>query len=171
MIRSVALYKAETIASNAIRLKHHKACREYSYTETIKEHNLGNRNHRSYATLTQNSSANLAQYSELRASQPLDYEARWPPMGQINSSMQQNMLPDIHQRTGYEENAADEIFSRHGVTKQNLYNPETSDFPFPGMHPIQENETNSTHLQLPYEVSKVSLHQNSQNYGPLNPEY
>ncbi|GIY53584.1 hypothetical protein CEXT_222941 [Caerostris extrusa] len=82
-----------------------------------------------------------------------------------------NNLPGIHQQTGYEENAADEMFSWYEVTKQNPYNPETSDFPFPGMHPIQENESNSMHLQLPYEVSKVSFHQNSQNYEPLNLEH
>ncbi|GIY13463.1 hypothetical protein CDAR_193281 [Caerostris darwini] len=131
--------------------------------------NLGNQHHQSYATIPQNSSANSAQNSDL-ITQSMDYEARWTSMGQMNFSMQQNMLPAMHQRTGYEEHAAAEMFSWYEFTKQNPFNPETSNFPFPGMPSIQENEQNTTHFQLPYEVSKVSLHQNSQNYEPINPE-
>ncbi|GIY99545.1 hypothetical protein CEXT_91301 [Caerostris extrusa] len=40
------------------------------------------------------------QNSDLRASQPMDYESRWSSMSQINSAMQQSILIDIHQQTG-----------------------------------------------------------------------
>ncbi|GIY47100.1 hypothetical protein CDAR_455411 [Caerostris darwini] len=133
--------------------------------------NLGNLHHRSYATIPQPSSANSAQNIDLRASQSMDNEARWSSMSQVNSAIQQSILIDIHQQTGYEENSADEMFIQYGVTKQNLYNTENSDFMFPALHPIQENESNSTHLQLPSEVSNVFMHRNSQNYQPLSPEH
>ncbi|GIY68949.1 hypothetical protein CEXT_216851 [Caerostris extrusa] len=129
---------------------------EVDYRNLHKPSLKGNHPHRSYATIPQNSSANLAQNSDLRASSSMD---------KINSSMQQSILNDIHQRTGYEENAADEIFVQYGVTKPNRYNPETSEFMFPGMQHIQENEPNSTHFQM---ASEVFIHQNSQNYGPIN---
>ncbi|GIY99546.1 hypothetical protein CEXT_91311 [Caerostris extrusa] len=60
------------------------------------------------------------------------------------------------------------MFSQYGVTNPNPYNPETLDFMLPGMQYIQENELNSTHLQMP---SEVFIHQTSQNYGPINPEH
>ncbi|GIY16475.1 hypothetical protein CEXT_423041 [Caerostris extrusa] len=125
--------------------------------------NSGNQHHRSYATFPQNSSANLAQSSDLRTTHPVDYEARWSSTDQINSSMQQSILPEIHQQTGYEENAAAEMFSQYGVMNRNPYYPETSDFMSPGMHHIQENEPHSTHFLLPSEASKVFI--------PFNPEY
>ncbi|GIY40206.1 hypothetical protein CEXT_71731 [Caerostris extrusa] len=141
-----------------------------SYVTNFEVHNcfnLANQHHRSYATLPQNSSANLTQNNDLITTQPIDYEARWSSMGHINSSMQQNNLPGIHQRTGYEENAADEMFSWYGVTKQNPYNPETSHFflflactLFKKMNPIQ------CILQLPYETfgqRNTPMHQMSQN--------
>ncbi|GIY48441.1 hypothetical protein CDAR_581091 [Caerostris darwini] len=87
---------------------------------------------------------------------------------QINSSMQQSILNGIHQRTGYEENAAAEMSSQYGVRKQIVYNPVTSDYMFPGTHHIQENDPNSTHLQM---LSQVFIHQNFQHYGPINPEH
>ncbi|GIY78238.1 hypothetical protein CEXT_631791 [Caerostris extrusa] len=130
--------------------------------------NLGNQHHRSYANIPQSSSAYLAQNRDLRASQPVDYEARWSSMDQMNSSMQKRFLNNIHQRTGYEENAADEIFSQYGVTNPNPYNSVTSDYMFPGTHHIQENEPNSAYLQMP---SEVFIHQNSQHYGPINSEH
>ncbi|GIY81339.1 hypothetical protein CDAR_496231 [Caerostris darwini] len=129
---------------------------------------LWNQHHRSYATIPQHSSANLAENSDLITAQPMDFEARWSSMSQVNSSIQQSILNDIHQQTGYEENVADELFTPYGVTKQNPYNSETSDFIFPRMHQIQENEPNSTHLQLPSEVGEIFMHQNSQNYEPIN---
>ncbi|GIY62659.1 hypothetical protein CDAR_537921 [Caerostris darwini] len=116
-----------------------------AYVTNFEVHNCfnsGNQHNRSYATIPQYSSANLAENSDLRASQPMYYEARWSSMNQINSSMQQSFLNDMHQRTGYEENTADEMFSQYGVTNQNRYIPETSDFMFPAMHHIQENELN-----------------------------
>ncbi|GIY46755.1 hypothetical protein CEXT_460771 [Caerostris extrusa] len=113
-----------------------------AYVTNFEVHNCfnsWNRYHRSYATLPQNSSANLVQNSNLRATQPMNYEARRSSMDQINSSMQQSFLSEIHQRTGYEENAADEMVSQYGVMNPNPYNPETSDFMFPSVHYIQEN--------------------------------
>ncbi|GIZ04532.1 hypothetical protein CEXT_267751 [Caerostris extrusa] len=61
-------------------------------------------------------------------------------------------------------------FTQYGGTNPNTYNPQTSDFMFPGMHPVQENESDSKHLQLPSVVGEMFMHQNSQNYEPLNPE-
>ncbi|GIY13464.1 hypothetical protein CDAR_193291 [Caerostris darwini] len=141
-----------------------------AYVTNFEVHNCFNsgNHHRSYATIPQSSSANLAQNIDLRASQTKDYEARWSSLDQINSSMQHRFLNNIHQRTGYEENAADEIFFQYGVTNPNPYNPVTSDYMFPGTHHIQENEPNSAHLQMP---SEVFIHQNSQHYGPINPEH
>ncbi|GIY13456.1 hypothetical protein CDAR_193231 [Caerostris darwini] len=145
-----------------------------SYVTNFEVHNcfnLGNKPHRSYASIPQHSSANFAQNSDSRAPQPMDYEARWSSADHLHSSMQQSVLHSIHQRTGYEENAAAEMFYRHGISNQNPYNPEISDFMFPGMHHIQENESNSTHLQLPSEVGEIFMPRNSQNYEPLIPEY
>ncbi|GIY31442.1 hypothetical protein CDAR_547611 [Caerostris darwini] len=78
-------------------------------------------------------------------------------MGQINSSTQESILPDIHQRTRYEENAAAEIFHQYGMSNPNPHEPEILDFMFPGMHPIQENEPNSTHLQIPSKVGWMRI--------------
>ncbi|GIY85856.1 hypothetical protein CEXT_193271 [Caerostris extrusa] len=141
-----------------------------AYVTNFEVHNCFNsgNHHRSYATISQSSSANLAQNIDLRASQPMDYEARWSSLDQINFSMQQRFLNNIHQRTGYEENAADEIFFQYGVTNPNPYNSATSDYMFPGTHHIQETEPNSAYLQMP---SEVFIHQNSQHYGPINPEH
>ncbi|GIY98913.1 hypothetical protein CEXT_228501 [Caerostris extrusa] len=47
-------------------------------------------------------------------------------------------------------------------------NPVTSDYMFPGTHHIQENDPNSTHLQMP---SQVFIHQNSQHYVLIHPEH
>ncbi|GIY75602.1 hypothetical protein CDAR_175461 [Caerostris darwini] len=145
-----------------------------AYVTNLEVHNCfnsGNQHHRSYATIPQSSSANLAQNSDLRASQPMDYEAWWSSTDQFNSSKQQNIFPDMHQRTGYEEKAAAEMFSLYEFKNTNPYKPETSDFLLPGMHPIQENKLTSTYLQQPSEVSEVFINEYPQNYEPSNPKW
>ncbi|GIY85823.1 hypothetical protein CEXT_316801 [Caerostris extrusa] len=133
--------------------------------------NLGNQHRQMYATIPQQSYANLARNSDLSTTQPMDYEGRWSSLSQINSSMQQSILPDICQRTGYERKAAAEMSPKYGFSNQNPYNPDTPDFLFPGIHHIQENEPNLTHLQLQSEENKKCIHQNSQKYESLNTEH
>ncbi|GIY79098.1 hypothetical protein CDAR_582521 [Caerostris darwini] len=76
----------------------------------------------------------------------MNCDAGWPAMGQINSSAQQSVLPNIHQRISCEETATAEIPSPYGNANQNRYNPETSDFLFPNMAHVQENPSKSTAL-------------------------
>ncbi|GIY42410.1 hypothetical protein CDAR_531811, partial [Caerostris darwini] len=145
-----------------------------SYVKNFEVHNcfnLGNQHHRGYATIPQHSSADSAQNNDSSATQSMDYEARWYSTDQFNSSTQQSILHGIHHRTDYEEKADAEMFAQYGVTNRNPYNPENSDFMFPGMNHIQENQSKSTHLQLPSEVGEIFMHRNSQNYEPLNPEH
>ncbi|GIY47103.1 hypothetical protein CDAR_455431 [Caerostris darwini] len=74
----------------------------------------------------------------------MHYGARSPPMNQINISRQQSILSSVHQPIYCKETAATEMVSQYGVANQHGYNPETSDFLFPGMHPIHENDPRST---------------------------
>ncbi|GIZ04308.1 hypothetical protein CEXT_319961 [Caerostris extrusa] len=105
--------------------------------------------HQNSATLPQSSSANWVQGIDSRSAQPMNYDAGRPAMGQINSSAQQSVLPNIHQRICCEETATAEIPSPYGNANQNPYNPETSDFLFPNMAHGQENSSKSTPLLLP----------------------
>ncbi|GIZ01561.1 hypothetical protein CEXT_182051 [Caerostris extrusa] len=138
-----------------------------AYITNLEVHNcvrLGNQYRQTFATLPQCSSDNAAGVNEL---EEMDYEALWPSLYQSNSSTQQSILPDVYQRTDWEETAAAVMPSQQGVANQNPYNPETSDFLFPH---IQEKELVSTHLKQPYEVSKVFINQYPQNYEPSNPK-
>ncbi|GIY48444.1 hypothetical protein CDAR_581111 [Caerostris darwini] len=87
-----------------------------------------------------------------------------PTLNQINISRQQSLLSSVHQPIYCKETAATDMVSQYGVASQYRYNPETSNFLFPGMHPIHGNESNSTHFQLPSEVSKEFINQNLQNF-------
>ncbi|GIY78234.1 hypothetical protein CEXT_631771 [Caerostris extrusa] len=132
--------------------------------------NFGNKRRQCNATIPQNSDGNLAQNIDLRTEQQLHYEARSSPMNEINISRQQSILSNIHQPIYCKETKATEIVSQYSVANMYGSNPETSDILFPAMHPFQENEPNSTHLQLPSEASKVFINQNLQNFHPSNSE-
>ncbi|GIY13004.1 hypothetical protein CDAR_189421 [Caerostris darwini] len=59
--------------------------------------------------------------------------------------------------------------SQYGDTNPNSYilsdyETEPSDYLFPDMRYMQENDVLSTHLQLPPEVSNAFMNQNPQNY-------
>ncbi|GIY67475.1 hypothetical protein CDAR_618781 [Caerostris darwini] len=110
--------------------------------------NFGNQHHQSSATLPRSSSDNLVQDVDSRSALPMNYDAGWPAMGQINSSPQQSVLPNIHQRTSCEETATAEIPSPYGNANQNQYDPETSDFLFPNMAHDQGNPFKSTPLTV-----------------------
>ncbi|GIY74737.1 hypothetical protein CEXT_705161 [Caerostris extrusa] len=101
----------------------------------------------------------------------MNYGAERPAMNQINSSMQQSFLPVMHQQTYCQEMSAAEMVSQYGVTDQNPYNPETSDFLFPGRPPIEENESQSIHLQHTTGASTVIVDQNYQYRDALIPEH
>ncbi|GIY86290.1 hypothetical protein CDAR_455251 [Caerostris darwini] len=110
--------------------------------------NFGNQHYQNSALLPQSSFANWVQDIDSRSAQPMNYDAGWPAMGQINSSAQQSVLPNIHQRISCEETATVEITSPYGNANQNRYNPETSDFLFPNMAHGQENSSKSTTLTV-----------------------
>ncbi|GIY47089.1 hypothetical protein CDAR_455341 [Caerostris darwini] len=133
--------------------------------------NFGNQHHQSSATLPLSSSANWVQDIDSRSALPMNYDAGWPAMGQINSSTQQSFLPVMHQQTYCEEMSAAEMVSEYGVTYQNPYNPETSDILFPGRPPIEENESKSIYLQHTTGASNVIEDQNYQYHDALIPEH
>ncbi|GIZ04516.1 hypothetical protein CEXT_267661 [Caerostris extrusa] len=54
----------------------------------------------------------LTGFKMLIQDQHRHYDSGWPAMSEINSSTQQNVLPNIHQATSCEETAAAEIPSR-----------------------------------------------------------
>ncbi|GIY78232.1 hypothetical protein CEXT_631761, partial [Caerostris extrusa] len=167
-----------------------------AYITNFEVHNcmrFGNQHRRTSATLPQCSSGNVAEDIELITAEEMEDEALWPfvkqsdsstlnqinqPLNQINNSRQQSIFSDIHQGIDCEETAATEMASQYGDTNQNSYNPsdyetgpsETSDYLFPDMHYIQENDLISTHLQLFPEVSNVFNNQNPQNYESSNSE-
>ncbi|GIY26553.1 hypothetical protein CEXT_184991 [Caerostris extrusa] len=106
--------------------------------------NFGNQHRQSSATLPRSSFANLVQDVDSRLALPMNYEEWRSVMGQINSSGQQSVLPNIHLRTTCEETATAEIPSPYGNENQNQYNPEISDSVFPNMAQGQENQSEST---------------------------
>ncbi|GIY74738.1 hypothetical protein CEXT_705171 [Caerostris extrusa] len=110
--------------------------------------NFGNQQRQSSATLPRSSSVNLVPDIDSRSALPMNYDAGLPAIGQINSSTQQSVLPNIHQRTSCEDTATAEIPSPYGNANQNQYNPETSDFLLPNMAHVQENQSKSTPLTV-----------------------
>ncbi|GIY64569.1 hypothetical protein CDAR_369651 [Caerostris darwini] len=106
--------------------------------------NFRNQNRQSSATLPRSSSDNLVEDIDSRSTLPMNYDAGWPAMGQINSSTQQSVLPNIHQRTSCEMTANAEIPSPYGNANHSQYNPDISDFMFPNMAHGQENPSKST---------------------------
>ncbi|GIY48477.1 hypothetical protein CDAR_585201 [Caerostris darwini] len=142
-----------------------------TYVTNFELHNcvqFGGQHHRNYATLPQNSYGNLPEEIDLGTAEQMYYATRRSPMNQINISRQQSILSNVNQKIYCKETAATEMVSRYGVANQHGYNPETSDFLSPSMHPFQGNEPNSTQLQLPSEESKVFINQNLQNFQPSN---
>ncbi|GIX83532.1 hypothetical protein CDAR_217321 [Caerostris darwini] len=127
--------------------------------------NFGNQYRQSSATLPRSSSTNWVQDVDSRSALPMNYGAKGPVMNQIISSTQQSFLPGMHQ-----QNYCEEMVSQYGVTDQNPYNPETSDFPFPGRPPIEENEYQPIHLQHTTGTSIVIEDQNYQYGDALIPE-
>ncbi|GIY30290.1 hypothetical protein CDAR_583961 [Caerostris darwini] len=109
--------------------------------------NFTNQHRQSSATLPRSSSDNLVEDIDSRSTLPMNYGAGWPAMGQINSSTQHSFLPVMHQQTYCEGMSAAEMVSQYGVTDQNPYTNETSDFLFPGRLPIEEIESKLLHLQ------------------------
>ncbi|GIY53592.1 hypothetical protein CEXT_222981 [Caerostris extrusa] len=132
--------------------------------------NFGNKRRQCNAIIPQNSDGNLAQNIDLRTEQQLHYEARSSPMNEINISRQQSILSNIHQPIYCKETKATEMVSQYSIANMYGCNPETSNILFPAMHPFQENEPNSTHLQMPSEASKVFINQNLKNFHPSNSE-
>ncbi|GIY41670.1 hypothetical protein CDAR_176161 [Caerostris darwini] len=169
-------------------------CEFYNaYITNSEVHNcvkFGNQHRQNSATLPQRSYGNVAEDIELIKAEEMEDEALWPfvkqsdsstlnqinqPLNQINNSRQQSISSDIHQGIDYEETAVAEMVSQYGDANQNSYNPsdyetETSDYLFPEMHYIQENDLMSTHLLLTPEVSIAFRNQNPQNYESSNPE-
>ncbi|GIY76233.1 hypothetical protein CDAR_430261 [Caerostris darwini] len=102
--------------------------------------NFGNQHRQSSATLPRPSSANRVQDVDSISAVPMNYGAE----GQINSSTQQSVLPNIYQRTDCEATETAEIQSSYGIENQSQHNPETSDFMFLYMPQVQENQSEST---------------------------
>ncbi|GIZ01565.1 hypothetical protein CEXT_182071 [Caerostris extrusa] len=101
----------------------------------------------------------------------MDYEARWPSLGQSISSTQQSILPDVYQRTEYEETATAEMPSQYGMTNKIPFNPEVPDFLFPDMPHIHENEPIIKHFKFSSEASNIFRNRNSQQSDASNPEH
>ncbi|GIY26559.1 hypothetical protein CEXT_185021 [Caerostris extrusa] len=106
--------------------------------------NFGNQHRQSSETPPRSSSDNLVADIDSRSALPMSYDAGWPAMGQINSSTQQSVLPNIHQRTSWEVTATAEIPSPYGNANHSQYNSDISDFMFPNMAHGQENPSKST---------------------------
>ncbi|GIY48256.1 hypothetical protein CDAR_487461 [Caerostris darwini] len=143
-----------------------------TYVTKFEVHNcmkFGNQHCHNYATISQNSYGNLAEDINLSTAEQMYYEARNSPMNQMNFSRQQSILSNVNQPIYCKETAATEKVSQYGVANQYGYNPETSDFLFFDMHPFQENEPNSTQLQLLSEQSKVFINQNFQSSNSAHP--
>ncbi|GIY47092.1 hypothetical protein CDAR_455371 [Caerostris darwini] len=165
-----------------------------AYITNFEVHNctkFGNQHHQTSATLPQCSPGNVAGDNELITAEEMEDEALWPfvkqsdsstlnqinqPLNQINNSRQHSIFSGIHQTTDCEETTAAEMASQYGDTNPNSYIPsdyetEPSDYLFPDMRYIQENNLMSTHLPSPPEVSNVFNNQNPQNYESSNPEH
>ncbi|GIY20914.1 hypothetical protein CEXT_774031 [Caerostris extrusa] len=79
-------------------------------------------------------------------------------MNQPHSSWQHNILSNMDQGTDCEETAAAAVSSQFGVGNQNSYNPETSEFLFPGMPRGEENQTESPYF--PFEAISAIMNKN-----------
>ncbi|GIY98906.1 hypothetical protein CEXT_228451 [Caerostris extrusa] len=157
-----------------------------AYITNFEVHNctkFGNQHRQTSANLPQCSPGNVAEDNELITAFEMEDEALWPfvkqsdssTLNQINNSRQQSLFSGIHQITDCEETTAAEMASQYGDTNPNSYIPsdyetEPSDYLFPEMLYIQENNLLSTHLQLPHEVSNVFNIQNPQNFESSNVE-
>ncbi|GIY48993.1 hypothetical protein CDAR_523721 [Caerostris darwini] len=128
-----------------------------------------NQHRRTSATLPQCSSGKVAEDNELIRADEMEDQVLWPfvkqsnsstlnqinqPLNQINNSRQQSISFDIHQGIDCEETEAAEMAAQYGDINQNSFIPsgyetERSDYLFPDMRYIQENDVLSTHLQLP----------------------
>ncbi|GIY64564.1 hypothetical protein CDAR_369611 [Caerostris darwini] len=142
-----------------------------TYVTNFEVHNcvkFGGQHRPNFATIPQNSYANLAEDIDVRTAEQMYYATRRSPTNQMNISRQQSILSNVHQPIYCKETAATEMVSQHGVENPYGYNPETSDFLFPDMYPFQENVPNSTQLQLPSGESKVFINQNLQSFQPSN---
>ncbi|GIX79348.1 hypothetical protein CEXT_546261 [Caerostris extrusa] len=98
------------------------------------------------------------------------------PLKQINISRQQSISSDIHQGIDCEVTTTAEMASQYGDPNQNSYIPsdfetKPSDYLFPDIRHMQENDVLSTHLQLPPEVSNAFINQNPQNYESSTSEH
>ncbi|GIY39421.1 hypothetical protein CDAR_383651 [Caerostris darwini] len=113
------------------------------------------------ATLPRSSSGSIDQDIDLRTEQ-MHYEERIPSMNQTHSSWQHIISPNIHRKTGCEETAAAEVSSQYGVENQNPYNPEISDFLFPGMAHGKENQIESAYSLQPSDNNSAVMNQNHQ---------
>ncbi|GIY30284.1 hypothetical protein CDAR_583931 [Caerostris darwini] len=165
-----------------------------AYITNFEVHNcmrFGNQHRGTSATLPQCSSGNVAEDIEFIKAEEMEDEALWPfvrqsnsstlnqinqPLNQITNSRQQSISSGIHQRIDCEETAAAEMASQYGDSNQNSFIPsdyetEPTDYLFPDMRYIQENDVLATHLQLPPEVSNAFMNQNPQNYESSNPEH
>ncbi|GIY98919.1 hypothetical protein CEXT_228551 [Caerostris extrusa] len=142
-----------------------------TYVTNFEVHNcvkFGDQHRPNYATIPQNSYANLAEDIDLRTAEQMYYATPRSPMNQMNISRQQSILSNVHLPIYCKETTATEMVSQHGVANQYEYNNETSDFLFPDMYPFQANVPNSTQLQLPSEEGEVFINQNLQSFQPSN---
>ncbi|GIY67240.1 hypothetical protein CEXT_49661 [Caerostris extrusa] len=142
-----------------------------TYVTNFEVHNcvkFGDQHRPNYATIPQNSYANLAEDIDLRTEEQMYYATPRSPMNQMNISRQQSILSNVHLPIYCKEMTATEMVSQHGVANQYEYNNETSDFLFPDMYPFRANVPNSTQLQLPSEEGEVFINQNLQSFQPSN---
>ncbi|GIY79091.1 hypothetical protein CDAR_191391 [Caerostris darwini] len=123
------------------------------------------------ATLPQRSSTNLAEDIELITVVEMDHEAIWPSTSEYNSSIQERIISNIHQRSECEEIAAAEMSSQYEVPNYYQYNPKISDFIFPGKPSTEENKSKSLNLQQTSEESKAYKNRYLQYPDASNPEH
>ncbi|GIZ01553.1 hypothetical protein CEXT_182011 [Caerostris extrusa] len=116
----------------------------HSCRNVFNQHRLRN------ATLPR--SGNRAEGTDSRLTQRMNSGALWPTTSQINSPTQQSILPNILQLTHFEETAAAEMSSPYRIAKWNEYIPEVSDCLFANMPQVEENQSETTHLQQPPEM-------------------
>ncbi|GIY64566.1 hypothetical protein CDAR_369621 [Caerostris darwini] len=144
-----------------------------AYITNFEIHNcvkIGNQHYQSSATLPQCSSGNLAEDIELITENEMDYEARWPFLNQNNSSMQQSVSHELHQRINCDDTSGAEMLSQYGIADYNQYNPAISDFYFPGRPFVEEKESKSINLRQISEESNTFRNHNLQYSDASNPE-
>ncbi|GIY69794.1 hypothetical protein CDAR_614491 [Caerostris darwini] len=130
--------------------------------------NFGNQHRQSSATLNRSSSVDIDQDIDLRTER-MHYEVRTPSVNPTHSSWELSICPNIRQKTDCEETAAAEVSSQYGVANQNAYNPQFSDFLFPGMVHGEENQTVSAYSLQPSEGNSAIVNQNPQFCEAWNP--